>query len=169
MVRSILGLGSNLGERWVQLSTAVNSLRAFDNDLLVSPVYESAPVGGPTDQGVFLNCVVVLHRPVEPYELLAYCQVLERAAHRVRTERWGPRTLDVDVLWIDGFTSDDPGLVVPHPRMFERAFVLAPLEDVAPDLVDPSWRERLGSTGEVDQVVREVGVLVAAPHELVLL
>jgi 2-amino-4-hydroxy-6-hydroxymethyldihydropteridine diphosphokinase len=86
-------------------------------------------------------------------ELLALCQQREEAAQRVRRERWGPRTLDVDVLWIDGVTVDEPDLTVPHPRMFERAFVLMPLRDLAPDLVPAGWSEPGPSE------VREVGSL----------
>jgi len=130
--RVVLGLGSNLGDRAAHLRTAVAALG--DEVAAVSDVYETAPVGGP-EQGPFLNLVVVLDTDRPADEVLARAQELEAAAARVRTERWGPRTLDVDVLWIDGETVDRPDLVVPHPRMFERAFVLVPLADVAPDLV----------------------------------
>ena len=99
----------------------------------MSPVYETAPVGGP-DQGPYLNLVVELHTDRTPHELLGVCRRLEAAAERVRDERWGPRTLDVDVLWVEGATVDDPDLVVPHPRMWERRFVVAPLHDLAPDV-----------------------------------
>ena len=99
----------------------------------MSPVYETEPVGGP-EQGAFLNIVVEVATNLAPRGLLERCFELERAAGRERRERWGPRTLDVDVLWIDGFTSDDPKLTVPHPRMHERNFVMAPLLDLAPDL-----------------------------------
>jgi 2-amino-4-hydroxy-6-hydroxymethyldihydropteridine diphosphokinase len=74
-----------------------------------------------------------------PRELLEICREREAAAERVREVRWGPRTLDVDVLWVDGAEVDEPDLVVPHPRMFERAFVLMPLRDLAPDLIPSSW------------------------------
>lgn len=130
--RVLLGLGSNLGDRVALLRTAVAALG--DEVTATSDVYETAPVGGP-DQGPFLNLVVVLETERSAAELLARAQELEADAERVRIERWGPRTLDVDILWIDGETVDQPDLVVPHPRMFERAFVLVPLSDVAPDLV----------------------------------
>lgn len=132
--RVLLGLGSNLGDRAALLRAAVAGLG--DEVVAVSSVYETEPVGGP-DQGAFLNVVVDLRTADPPRELLARAQRLEAEAERVRTVRWGPRTLDVDVLWIDGETVDEPDLVVPHPRMFERAFVLVPLGDVAPDLVPP--------------------------------
>jgi 7,8-dihydro-6-hydroxymethylpterin-pyrophosphokinase len=75
------------------------------------------------------------------------CRRLEREAGRERRERWGPRTLDVDIIWIDGVTIDEPDLVVPHPRMTERPFVLAPLADVAPDLVAPDWADSFDELG----------------------
>jgi 2-amino-4-hydroxy-6-hydroxymethyldihydropteridine diphosphokinase len=135
MRRVFLGLGSNLGDRAGYLRDAVHTLR--DVGLVdVSPVYETEPVGGPGGQGPFLNLVAELRTDRSPHDLLAVCRRLEAAAGRVREERWGPRTLDVDVLWIDGLTVDDPDLVVPHPRMWERRFVVAPLHDLAPDLAD---------------------------------
>jgi 2-amino-4-hydroxy-6-hydroxymethyldihydropteridine diphosphokinase len=100
-----------------------------------SSVYETDPVGGP-DQGRFLNAVVALDTELSPRALLAVAQRLEDEAGRVRVERWGPRTLDVDVLLVGDAVVSEPDLVVPHPRMWERGFVLAPLHDVAPDLVD---------------------------------
>jgi 2-amino-4-hydroxy-6-hydroxymethyldihydropteridine diphosphokinase len=129
--RAFLGLGSNLGDRRRRLRDAV---AAIPDVVAVSRVYETAPVGGP-DQGAYLNVVVRLETDKSPRELLEVCREREAAAQRVRTVRWGPRTLDVDVLWVDGETVDDPDLIVPHPRMFERAFVLMPLRDVAPDLI----------------------------------
>ena len=137
--RAFLSLGSNLGDRRSHLRRAVDQLRAGSDPAVtaVSRVYETEPVGGPDDQGAFLNLVVELAvaPPVGPYRLLRQCQHLEAAAGRVRTVHWGPRTLDADVIWIDGVTVDDPELTVPHPRWRERRFVLAPLADLAPDLV----------------------------------
>lgn len=139
MTRVILGLGSNLGDRRRYLREAVDSLgRVVD----VSPVYETEPVGGPA-QATFLNIVVVLDRESAPRALLGVCHRLESAAGRVRSERFGPRTLDVDVLWIDGVTLSEPDLQVPHPRMRSRRFVMAPLRDVAPDLVPDDWEEHV--------------------------
>jgi 2-amino-4-hydroxy-6-hydroxymethyldihydropteridine diphosphokinase len=99
----------------------------------VSPVYETDPVGGPAEQDSFLNVVAELRTERSPHELLGVCHRLETAAERVRLERWGPRTLDVDVLDVDGTTSDDPELTLPHPRAAERAFVLVPWLDVDPE------------------------------------
>jgi 2-amino-4-hydroxy-6-hydroxymethyldihydropteridine diphosphokinase len=143
--RAYLGLGSNLGDRWAHLAGAVASL---PDVVAVSPVYETDPVGGPPGQGAFLNAVVELDTTLGPYELLAAARRAEEAAARVRLERWGPRTLDVDVLLVGTATVDDPPeLVVPHPRLWERAFVVVPLADLAPDLVAayPAARELLAA------------------------
>jgi 2-amino-4-hydroxy-6-hydroxymethyldihydropteridine diphosphokinase len=135
-MRALLALGSNLGDRRAHLAAAVAAMP----DLVdVSGVYETAPVGGPGEQGPYLNMVVALETELSARELLDLCGRLEQAAERVRLERWGPRTLDVDVAWIDGVTVDEPDLVVPHPRMLERRFVQVPLLDVAPDLADLPW------------------------------
>jgi 2-amino-4-hydroxy-6-hydroxymethyldihydropteridine diphosphokinase len=139
-------LGSNLGDRRRHLRDAV---AAIPDVVAVSRVYETAPVGGP-EQGAYLNIVVRLDTERSPRELLEICRDREAEARRIRTVRWGPRTLDVDVLWVDGQTVDEPDLVVPHPRMFERAFGLMPLRDVAADLVPSSF---------VDPDVDEVRVL----------
>jgi len=151
VTRVLLGLGSNMGDRRGRLRDAVASLgRAV---ITVSDVYETEPVGGP-DQEPFLNVVVRLDTDLEPTGLLDLCHQLEDAAGRTRDVRWGPRTLDVDILWIDGVGVDQPDLVVPHPRMRERRFVMAPLADVAPDLAGVDWNDhaegqvtRLGPLG----------------------
>ena len=130
MTRAFLGLGSNLGDRLGFLNTAVSGIH---DCVAVSGVYETDPVGGP-DQGDFLNVVAELDTSRSARDLLELCRALEASAERVREVRWGPRTLDVDVLWVDGETVDEPDLVVPHPRMFERAFVMMPLGELAPDL-----------------------------------
>lgn len=153
MPRSFLGLGSNLGDRAALLREAVASL---EHVVACSPVYETDPVGGP-EQGAFLNLVVELDSPLGARALLEECRRLEAAADRVRIERWGPRTLDVDVLWVDGEVVDEPDLQVPHPRLFERRFVLAPLADLAPELVDPAVLA--AAEGEV----RVVGPLEQVP------
>lgn len=132
MTRAFFGLGSNLGNRLGFLREAVQEL---PDVVAQSRLYESAPLGGPDGQGPYLNLVVQLETELTARELLAAAQAREQAARRVRKQRWGPRTLDVDVLWIDGVTVNEPDLIVPHPRMFQRAFVLLPLRDLAPDLI----------------------------------
>ncbi len=141
-VRAFLGLGSNLGDRWGHLRRAVDQLRAGSRAAVtaVSRVYETSPVGGPDGQDPYLNVVVelALAPDADPYRLLEECRRLEAAAGRVRAARWGPRTLDADVVWIDGVALDDPELTVPHPRWRQRRFVLAPLSELAPDLAGPA-------------------------------
>jgi 2-amino-4-hydroxy-6-hydroxymethyldihydropteridine diphosphokinase len=131
-VRAFLGLGSNLGDRRQYLRSAIERL---PDVVAVSQLYETDPVGGPPGQGAYLNCVVELRTTRTPRELLAAAQAAEAAARRVRVERWGPRTLDVDVLLVGEEVVDEPDLTVPHPRMWERGFVLVPLADLAPELV----------------------------------
>jgi len=143
MGRALLGLGSNLGDRRSYLRRAVDALGTAV--VGVSPVYETEAMGGP-EQGAYLNAVVELDIDLAPRELLDLCRRLEAAAGRERTVRWGPRTLDVDILWIDGVIMDDVDLQVPHPRMGERRFVMAPLADVAPDVVPAGWEQRAAGT-----------------------
>ena len=131
-MRAFLGLGSNMGDRRRYLQDAVNDL---PDVVAVSPVYETDPVGGPPDQDKYLNLVVELDTQRSARELLGIAHRLESAAGRVRVERWGPRPLDIDILVVGELAIADPDLVVPHPRLWERAFVLIPLHDLAPDLV----------------------------------
>lgn len=133
-VRAFLGIGSNLGDRLANLQLAVDGLAAEPRIrvVAVSPVYETEPVGGPP-QDEYLNAVVEIETDLPARELLEVAQFLERAAHRVREERWGPRTLDVDVLTCGAQVVAEPDLEIPHPRMAERAFVLAPLHDLDPE------------------------------------
>jgi 2-amino-4-hydroxy-6-hydroxymethyldihydropteridine diphosphokinase len=133
--RAFLGLGANLGDRRESLRHAVDGLGAAGDLVRCSPLYETDPVGGPEGQGPYLNLVVELATADDPRQLLVRCQALEEAAHRVRTVRFGPRTLDADVLLVGDLVVDEPDLIVPHPRMWERRFVLQPLHDLAPDLV----------------------------------
>jgi 2-amino-4-hydroxy-6-hydroxymethyldihydropteridine diphosphokinase len=144
--RAFLSLGSNLGDRRALLRDAVESL---PDVVAVSPVYETAPVGGP-EQDNFLNLVVQLDTELTPTQLLGVCHRIESSAERVRDVRWGPRTLDIDIIWMDEVTMDDERLTIPHPRWKERRFVLAPLRDLAPDLV--SERELQLADGTVTQV-----------------
>lgn len=143
MARVHLALGSNLGDRLAHLQSALDGLRDHPaiTIVAVSRVYETDPVGGPA-QDDYLNAVVEVMTDLQPEAVLEVAQALERAAGRVRAERWGPRTLDVDLLRYDDLRLDTASLTIPHPRMWERAFVLAPLHDVAPDLVtvpDEGW------------------------------
>lgn len=136
MTCAYLGLGSNLGDRLATLQRAVDLLGGTPGIDVVacSRVWETAPVGGPP-QPHFLNVVIRVETSLAPPELLLAGNAVESALDRVRDVRWGPRTVDIDVLTIDGFVSSDPHLTVPHPRMTERAFVLLPLLDLDPDPV----------------------------------
>ncbi len=138
-VRVALALGANLGDRAATLASAVAELVATDGVRLVavSPVHETDPVGGPAEQPPYLNAVLVADSLLAPDELLALAHRVEDAHGRVRTERWGARTLDVDLLAVDAVVSSDPDLTLPHPRAHERAFVLVPWAEVDPDFDVP--------------------------------
>ncbi len=153
MTRAFLGLGANLGDRRQQLRRAVATLRAGGDVVAVSPLYETAPVGGPEDQPSYLNLVVELDTHDTARRLLERCAALEREAHRVRTVRFGPRTLDADVLLVGENVVVEADLEVPHPRMWDRRFVLAPLRDLAPDLVTEA------AVGAAGGEVRRLGTL----------
>jgi 2-amino-4-hydroxy-6-hydroxymethyldihydropteridine diphosphokinase len=134
----VLALGSNLGDRMANLQSAVDTLCA-DPGLdcaAVSPVYETAAVGGPV-QPDYLNAVLVAATTLPARAVLDRSQAAEAARHRVRQQRWGPRTLDVDVIVYGNQISSDPDLTLPHPRAHERAFVLVPWHAVDPDAVLP--------------------------------
>ena len=149
-MRAFLGLGSNLGDRQSHLRRA---LAGIPDLVRVSSVYETVPVGGPPGQDDFLNLVAELDTTLAPRDLLEVARRLEDEAGRVRTVRWGPRPLDVDVLLVEGVTVDETDLVVPHPRMWQRRFVVEPLAELAPDLV--SAEALIAAGGEV----RAVGML----------
>lgn len=150
--RVFLGLGSNLGDRLGYLREAIASI----GDVVgVSPVYETDPVGGPGGQQMYMNVVVELSTTASADELLDLAKRLETQAERVRTVKDGPRTLDVDVLLVGDESVSRPDLEIPHPRMWERRFVLAPLRDLAPDLVGPEVLSK--SEGQV-RLVGGLGV-----------
>jgi 2-amino-4-hydroxy-6-hydroxymethyldihydropteridine diphosphokinase len=132
--RVVIALGSNLGDRLDYLQSGLDGL--FDTPrlvfLAVSPVYETTPVGGP-EQPDYLNAVTIGETTLPARAVLERCHSLEDAFGRVRGERWGPRTLDLDLIVYGDEVSDSPGLTLPHPRAYERAFVLAPWHDADPD------------------------------------
>jgi 2-amino-4-hydroxy-6-hydroxymethyldihydropteridine diphosphokinase len=132
-----LAIGSNLGDREGHLAAARAGLPRLGLPLLrASAVYETDPVGGP-EQGPYLNQALCVHTGLAPREALAACLAIESARGRLRRERWGPRTLDVDLLLWGARVLDEPGLCVPHPRLHERRFVLEPLCEIAADVVHP--------------------------------
>jgi 2-amino-4-hydroxy-6-hydroxymethyldihydropteridine diphosphokinase len=139
-VSAYLALGSNLGDRLDTLRRAIDLLEARPGVEVVrsSRVYETEPVGPP--QPEYLNAVIEVRTDLEPRELLDACLAVEAELGRVRGERWGPRTLDVDLLTYDELTVDEPDLTIPHPRMHERGFVLVPLGELEPDPMLPGGR-----------------------------
>jgi len=153
-VRAFLGLGANLGDRLSNLRAAVRLLSEMAELEIVasSRVFETEPLGPP--QPRFLNAVVGARTALPPRGLLQAAQAVEKALGRVRGERWGPRVIDVDVLTLGGEVVDEPDLIVPHPRMHERGFVLVPLLELDPDPLLPGGRTigslRLESTGITD-------------------
>ena len=155
---AVLSVGSNLGDRLGTLQGCVHAIGALpDTDVLArSPVYETAPVGGPV-QPDYLNAVLIIGTGLGPRALLDATQSIEAGFGRVRAERYGPRTLDIDIISYDEEVSDDPVLTLPHPRAHERAFVLAPWHDIDPAAVLPgqgpvaALLARTGQTGQTGQ------------------
>ena len=137
--RAVLALGSNLGARAETLAEAVADLvdRPDVRLLDVSPVVQTKAVGGPAGQPDFLNMVIIIETTLGPYELLEHCHAVEAKHHRTREVRWGPRTLDVDLIVVGDRRADEDDLKLPHPRAGERAFVLAPWADLEPDAEIP--------------------------------
>lgn len=137
--RAYIGIGSNLADPVNQVRRALQLLSSILSSSCVaqSPLYRTAPVGGPPDQPDYINAVAALDTGLTPAQLFAVLQALELGQGRRRTVRWGPRTLDLDLLLYDQLISDDPRLTLPHPRLHERAFVLYPLYDIAPNLTIP--------------------------------
>lgn len=139
-IRAAIGLGSNVGDRAAHIRFALWSMAALPGTVVLraSDVIETAPVG-PIPQGPYLNACALLETALEPGALLAHLQAIERARGRDRASeaRWGPRTLDLDILLYGNWTVSRAGLTIPHPRLLERRFVLAPLSQIAPDMLVP--------------------------------
>ncbi len=137
--RVYIGIGSNLDDPTNQVRRAFEALTGIlaSGCVARSPLYRTAPVGAPPGQPDYINAVAALDTGLTPVQLLMVLQALELAQGRTRTARWGARTLDLDLLLYDQLTSDDPWLTLPHPRLHQRAFVLYPLYDIAPDLNIP--------------------------------
>lgn len=156
-VRAFLSLGSNLGDRRATLQAALEGLERHGVRIVRrSSLYETAPVGV-TDQPAFLNLVVEAETVLAPDGLLAVCQGVERDLGRVRAERWGPRTVDIDILLYNRLTMRTVELEIPHPQLTERRFVLVPLLEIAPDAALPDGRPLRTFLSEVaDQDVHRV-------------
>ncbi|NDZ70385.1 MULTISPECIES: 2-amino-4-hydroxy-6-hydroxymethyldihydropteridine diphosphokinase [unclassified Streptomyces] len=163
--RAVIALGANLGNRLETLQGAIDALEDTPGVRVkgVSPVYETEPWGvAPGSQPSYFNAVVIVKTTLPPSSLLERAHAVEEAFHRVRDERWGPRTLDVDIVAYAEVVSDDPQLTLPHPRAHERAFVLAPWLDVDPGAALPGR----GSVADLLAAVTRDGVAPRADLEL---
>ncbi|MFL9654896.1 2-amino-4-hydroxy-6-hydroxymethyldihydropteridine diphosphokinase [Streptomyces sp. PB17] len=163
--RAVIALGANLGNRLETLQGAIDALEDTPGVRVkgVSPVYETEPWGvAPDSQPSYFNAVVIVKTTLPPSSLLERAHAVEEAFHRVRDERWGPRTLDVDIVAYADVVSDDPHLTLPHPRAHERAFVLAPWLDVDPDAALPGQ----GTVADLLAAVTRDGVAPRADLEL---
>jgi len=141
---AIVALGSNLGDRVAYLRAGIEELGGV---LRQSRVYETEPVGGPDHQGPYLNMVAVVETPLDPFAFIRRCQRIEALAGRQRIVHWGPRTLDIDLLFYDDAVIQSDELTVPHPRVCERRFVLNPLSEVAPNRCPEGWDDALPKGG----------------------
>ncbi|MFE9705935.1 2-amino-4-hydroxy-6-hydroxymethyldihydropteridine diphosphokinase [Streptomyces sp. NPDC005930] len=163
--RAVIALGANLGNRLETLQGAIDALEDTPGVRVkgVSPVYETEPWGvAPDSQPSYFNAVVIVKTTLPPSSLLERAHAVEEAFHRVRDERWGPRTLDVDIVAYAEVVSDDPHLTLPHPRAHERAFVLAPWLDVDPEAALPGQ----GRVADLLAAVTRDGVAPRADLEL---
>ena len=146
-----LSLGSNIGNREDNLRRAIKLIAKDESTRVseVSSLYSTAPVGY-EDQPDFLNAVAVVETVLSPRKLLSLCAKIEDILGRKRTIRWGPRVIDIDILLYDNINMQDNDLIIPHPRMMERAFVLVPLADIAPDLVLPGGYTAKDAANAID-------------------
>lgn len=156
MVQAYLGLGSNIGDRKQQLLKAIDLIGNIKGIKVTkqSSIYETAPIGY-TDQPNFLNLCLEIETELSPQQLLKHCLDIEQQLHRVREIRWGPRTLDIDILLYSDDIIETDNLSVPHPRMQERAFVLIPLNDIASDKKDPRLNQKIHDLVFPDDTVKK--------------
>lgn len=153
---AFIGLGSNLGRRDRNIAAALNALESTRgiSVIRVSSLYETRPEGGPPGQGPYLNGAAHLRTSLTPERLLSACTKIEALLGRTRDVKWGPRTIDIDLLAFDREIRSEPDLMLPHPLMHERVFVMRPLAEIAPDwihpLLDRTAREILDSLGSPD-------------------
>ena len=156
--RAYIGLGANLGEPALQVQQALQHMQSLGSVIAVSPLYRSVPMG-PSDQPDYCNAACVLDSALAPMALLESLLSIERACGRIRDgQRWGPRRLDLDLLHVEGFSCDVPGLTLPHPGIAQRNWVLWPLADIAPLLVVPG-------VGRIDTAAAAIGREGLAPWQ----
>lgn len=156
MVQAYLGLGSNIGDRKQQLLKAIDLIGNIKGIKVTkqSSIYETAPIGY-TDQPNFLNLCLEIETELSPQQLLKHCLDIEQQLHRLREIRWGPRTLDIDILLYSDNIIETDNLSIPHPRMQERAFVLIPLNDIASDKKDPRLNQKIHDLVFPDDTVKK--------------
>ncbi|WP_336943048.1 2-amino-4-hydroxy-6-hydroxymethyldihydropteridine diphosphokinase [Staphylococcus hominis] len=156
MVQAYLGLGSNIGDRKQQLLKAIDLIGNIKGIKVTkqSSIYETAPIGY-TDQPNFLNLCLEIETELSPQQLLKHCLDIEQQLHRVREIRWGPRTLDIDILLYSDDIIETDNLSVPHPRMQERAFVLIPLNDIASDKQNSRLNQKIHDLVFPDDTVKK--------------
>lgn len=156
MVQAYLGLGSNIGDRKQQLLKAIDLIGNIKGIKVTkqSSIYETAPIGY-TEQPNFLNLCLEIETELSPQQLLKHCLDIEQQLHRVREIRWGPRTLDIDILLYSDNIIETDNLSIPHPRMQERAFVLIPLNDIASDKKDPRLNQKIYDLVFPDDTVKK--------------
>ncbi|AKS70058.1 2-amino-4-hydroxy-6-hydroxymethyldihydropteridine pyrophosphokinase [Staphylococcus schleiferi] len=154
MVDAYLGLGSNIGDRENQLKEAIRLLRENEaiEIIAISPIYETKPVGY-TEQPDFLNLCLHIKTELSAQALLKVALNTEAELHRVRKIRWGPRTIDIDILLYGDEVIEETDLIVPHPRMTERAFVMIPLNDIAANVIEPRSRQMIQNIVQQDETV----------------
>lgn len=152
--RAVIGLGSNLGERIDWIDRAVSEIAGACEILARAPIYETDPIG--PAQPDYLNTAILVRTRAEAPMLLVELLAIETRLGRVRNERWGARTIDLDLLWMEGVALHEPGIEVPHPRLRERAFALVPLANVAPDARDPRTGEIYASLALAATSLRKV-------------
>jgi 2-amino-4-hydroxy-6-hydroxymethyldihydropteridine diphosphokinase len=140
-LRAVVGFGSNVGDRIAALRAAARELAHVTRVEKTSRVYASAPVGG-VPQPEFLNAAALVRCEDTPEQLLDALLTIEHKLGRIRREKWGPRTIDLDLLWAEGVVWESPYLTLPHPHLRERAFAMAPLLELVPDATDPRTGER---------------------------
>lgn len=168
MKLAYISLGSNIGDRFQHLKDAIQALHSRQGVSVptISSIYETAPVGY-TDQADFLNVVVAVETQLSARQLLEVCQEIEQQLGRIRDVRWGPRTVDLDILLYNHDAIETERLIVPHPRMHERAFVLTPLLEIAPTVAHPvtgkQYSEEAAVLDDVVRIWREVDLVKLNP------
>ena len=157
MNRVFIGIGSNLGDKIDNCRKAINEITAFAEIVNVSSLYETEPVGN-EDQPNFINCAVEIKTDLSPHELLSHLNSVEDKLGRVRGEKWGPRVIDLDIIFYDDLVMKDDDLIIPHPRAHLRRFVLEPICEIAPDFIYPeleiSILELLEKLGDSKMVIK---------------